>query len=54
MHFGAVIPQNELGHDTAAIIEFALEAERLGFEHLLAYDHVLGADRQHHTDLTGP
>lgn len=54
MQIGAVIPQNELGDDTAAIVAFALEAERLGVDHLLAYDHVLGADRSAHPDLPGP
>lgn len=54
MHLGAVIPQNELGQDTSAIIEFALSAEELGFDHLLAYDHVLGADRGYHRSLIGP
>jgi probable F420-dependent oxidoreductase len=54
MHLGAVLPQNELGHDTAALLAFAREADRLGFEHVLAYDHVLGADRRVHGDLAGP
>jgi probable F420-dependent oxidoreductase len=54
MAIGAVLPQNELGHDNRAIIAFAKAADRLGFDHLLAYDHVLGADRRIHTDLTGP
>ena len=28
--------------------------QELGFDHLLAYDHVLGADRERHPDLVGP
>ena len=54
MTIGAVLPQNELGADTAAIVAFAREVDRLGFAHLLAYDHVLGADRTVHPDLAGP
>ena len=34
--------------------EFAQGVQELGFAHLLAYDHVLGADRERHPDLTGP
>ena len=44
MEFGAVLPQNELGRSTEDILAFAQAADRLGFDHLLAYDHVLGAD----------
>ena len=54
MQIGAVIPQNELGGSTADIIAFALEAERLGVDHLLAYDHVLGAVRDKHPGFEGP
>ncbi|MDQ3327165.1 MAG: LLM class F420-dependent oxidoreductase [Chloroflexota bacterium] len=44
MQIGVTFPQYEIGADPAAIREYALEAEDLGYEHLLAYDHVLGAD----------
>jgi probable F420-dependent oxidoreductase len=44
MQLGVVFPQTELGTDPAAIMEYAQTAERLGFAHLLVYDHVLGAD----------
>ena len=54
MQIGAVIPQNELGGSTADIIAFALEAERLGVDHLLAYDHVVGAVRSEHPGFEGP
>ena len=54
MQIGAVLPQNELGASTADIIAFALEAERLGVDHVLAYDHVLGAVRAEHSDFSGP
>ena len=50
---GAVLPTNEIGTDPAAIRDFAQAVEALGFEHLLIYDHVLGADISVHTDLAG-
>jgi probable F420-dependent oxidoreductase len=37
-------PQSEIGADPKAIRDYAQAAEDLGYEHLLAYDHVLGAD----------
>jgi probable F420-dependent oxidoreductase len=43
MQIGVVYPQNELGGDPTAVTRFATAAEDLGFDHLLAYDHVLGA-----------
>ena len=44
MQVGVLYPQNELGGDSDAIREFALAAEQLGYRHLLAYDHVVGAE----------
>jgi len=49
MQIGVVYPQTELYGDPAAVREIGLAVERLGFDHLLAYDHVLGvvhADRE--------
>jgi len=43
MRFGVVFPQTEIGTDPGAIRAFAQAAEGLGFDHLLVYDHVLGA-----------
>jgi len=43
MRLGVVFPQTEIGTDPAAIRAFAQAAEDLGFHHILAYDHVLGA-----------
>jgi probable F420-dependent oxidoreductase len=39
-----VFPQTEIGNDGRAIIDYAQAAEQLGFHHILAYDHVIGAD----------
>jgi probable F420-dependent oxidoreductase len=44
MQVGVLYPQNELAGDPDAIREFALAAENLGYAHLLAYDHVVGAE----------
>jgi probable F420-dependent oxidoreductase len=41
---GVTFPQTEIGADPKAIRDYAQAAEGLGYEHLLAYDHVLGAD----------
>lgn len=55
MQVGVVYPQTELRGDPTALRRFGTAVERLGFAHLLAYDHVLGAvhaDRS--PQLTGP
>ncbi|HEY6470692.1 MAG TPA: LLM class F420-dependent oxidoreductase [Candidatus Dormibacteraeota bacterium] len=52
---GVVYPQIELRGDPEAVRRFGKAAEDLGFDHLFAYDHVLGAvhaDRR--PPLTGP
>lgn len=43
MHIGVVFPQTEIGDDPAAIRDYAQAAEALGYSHILAYEHVLGA-----------
>lgn len=50
---GAVLPTTEIDADPSAIRDFAQAVEAMGFEHLLIYDHVLGADISVHTDLAG-
>jgi probable F420-dependent oxidoreductase len=44
MRIGAIFPQTEIGSDPVAIRDYAQTVEGLGFTHLLAYDHVLGAN----------
>ncbi|HIA76531.1 MAG TPA: LLM class F420-dependent oxidoreductase [Dehalococcoidia bacterium] len=44
MRIGAVFPQTEAGTDVAAIKEYVQSVEALGFDHILAFDHVLGAN----------
>ncbi len=41
---GIVYPHQEIGDDPARIAAFAHAAEDLGYAHIVAYDHVLGAD----------
>lgn len=43
MKIGAVYPQNELRGDPAALDLIGRAVERLGYDHLLMYDHVAGA-----------
>src|ERR1700687_2896618 len=48
MQIGVVFPQTELGGDVGAVRAYAEGVEQLGYAHLLAYDHVVGADRAVH------
>ena len=44
MKIGVVFPQTEIGADPAAVRDYAQAAESLGYDHLLAFDHVIGAN----------
>lgn len=54
MKFGVVFPQIEFGNDPAAIRDYAQTAEALGYTHILAYDHVLGANPDRPGGWKGP
>jgi probable F420-dependent oxidoreductase len=55
VHVGVVYPQIELRGDPVAVRRFGRAVEELGFDHLLAYDHVLGAVHEgREPPLTGP
>jgi len=55
LKIGAVYPQIELRGDPDAVRRFGRAVEDLGFDYLLAYDHVLGAVHADRTPpLTGP
>ena len=54
MKFGVVYPQTEIGNDLAAIRDYAQTTEGLGFNHVLAYDHVLGANPDRPGGFKGP
>lgn len=44
MKIGVVFPQTEIGEDAGGVREYVQAVEDLGYDHLLAYDHVLGAN----------
>lgn len=54
MKIGLVFPQTEFGSDPAAIRAYAQMAENLGYTHILAYDHVLGANPNRPGGWQGP
>ena len=54
MKIGVVFPQTEIGSDPEVVAKFATTAESLGYDHLLAYDHVLGANTASRPDWQGP
>ena len=44
MRIGVIFPQTEIGEDPAALREYAQAVEEMGYTHILATDHVLGAN----------
>ena len=54
MNLGVVLPQTEIGPNVGDIRAYAEGVQWLGFRHLLAYDHVVGADPQQHPGWSGP
>lgn len=55
MQLGVVYPQIELGGDPEAVRVVGQAVEDLGYDHLVAYDHVLGAEHARRSPrLTGP
>ena len=44
MRLHAIFPQTEIGSDPAVIARFFGEIEAMGFDGVVAYDHVLGAE----------
>jgi probable F420-dependent oxidoreductase len=54
MQIGVIFPQTELGGDRGAVRAYGQAASDLGYAHLAAYDHVLGADTAVHGDIGGP
>ncbi|GAA5180763.1 hypothetical protein GCM10023322_13800 [Rugosimonospora acidiphila] len=53
MRVGVVFPQTEIGSDPGAIRAYVAAAEDLGYRHLMAYDHVVGADPAAHPGWSG-
>jgi len=54
MHIGVVFPQTEIGDDPAKVRDYAQAAEDLGYRYILAFDHVLGANKASRPDWRGP
>jgi probable F420-dependent oxidoreductase len=54
MKFGVVYPQTEMSHNPVAVRDYAQTVEGLGYNHILAYDHVLGANPERPGGFRGP
>jgi probable F420-dependent oxidoreductase len=54
LKIGVVFPQTEFGADPLAVKDYAQTAEELGYSHILAYDHVLGANPDRPGGWKGP
>jgi probable F420-dependent oxidoreductase len=54
MRIGVVFPQTEIGASPSAIRDYVQAAEDFGYAHLLAFDHVLGADARRYPGWNGP
>lgn len=54
MQYGVVFPQTEIGSNPADVRTYAQTAEALGYDYLLAYDHILGANPERPGGWHGP
>lgn len=54
MKIGVVFPQTEFGEHPAAVKDYAQAVEGMGYTHILAYDHVLGANPERPGGWSGP
>ncbi len=54
MNIGVVFPQVEIGQDPAVIRDYAQAVEAMGYTHILAFDHVLGANPDRPGGWKGP
>jgi probable F420-dependent oxidoreductase len=54
VQIGVVLPQTEIGDQPESLARYARHVEQLGFAHILAYDHVLGADPEVYPGWNGP
>jgi probable F420-dependent oxidoreductase len=54
MQFGVVYPQTDLPSDPLVVRDFAQAVEGLGFSHVVAYDHILGANPDRPGGWKGP
>jgi probable F420-dependent oxidoreductase len=54
MRIGVVFPQTEIGPDRGAVRAYVTRVEELGYDHVLIYDHALGADPEVYRAWKGP
>src|SRR5688500_4708467 len=54
MRVGVVFPQTEIAADAAVIRDWAQAVEGMGFDHIIAYDHVMGANLASRPDWNMP
>ncbi len=54
MKLGVVFPQTEIGTDPEAVARFATTAEAAGYDHIIVFDHVLGANTASRPGWQGP
>jgi probable F420-dependent oxidoreductase len=54
MQIGVVYPQTELPADPGTVRTYVRTVQELGYRHILAFDHVLGADPAIHLNWPGP
>jgi probable F420-dependent oxidoreductase len=50
VQIGAVLPQNELGTDVSVLRDYAQAVQDLGYDFLVASDHVVGAEAVDHRE----
>ena len=53
MRIGAVFPQTEAGKDFGAIKDYAQALESMGLDHILDFDHILGANTRSRPEWKG-
>ena len=54
MRMGVVFPQTEIGDDPVKVRDYAQAAEALGYDHMLSFEHVLGANPASRPGWSGP
>ena len=55
MEIGAIFPTSEIGNDPVVIRDWAQAAEELGYDYVVVFDHVLGAQHEDRQErLLGP
>jgi probable F420-dependent oxidoreductase len=52
--YGAVFPQTEIGSDPGAVKTYLHAIDDMGFDYMLAYDHVVGANPERDGGWRGP